>query len=398
MKSTVQPIILLSIGKGMNRRVKSTPKTALIMTLVSIVLLVSCRSPAQAPSEPQGDFLTVESPTPTPNPTPSNSTKPVLHTPTAIPSLTATAIPPQLVPTPTAQLTGIQLPNHLGTPTTTQTQTPILAPALTPTLTPTLAPAVTPAPTPTLLTTPIEQSTTIGPPSPTPESTSLSIDELIEQTRDEEWKNRWDAVNELGKREDPRGIPALAERALYDDNSHPRWRSLWALAAVESDGSTVKSVLLSGLDESDPIVVRNAAVALSFFGFDEAKPELLNGLSDSDNYLRREAVFSLRELPGPDVVLELLLLLDPANEPADNIRSEAALTVGRIGGAEFAPQLLKVLKTDPVPGVRLRAAISLSRFADAAIVEELIQVLITEESEPVRKLVQDTVDDFKQTE
>lgn len=355
------------------RRAESTPKTTLMMALVAIVLVVSCGSPAQPPSEPQSDLVTGALPTSNPNPTPLRSTTPILPTPTATPSPTATPVPNQLVPTQMAQSTSTQTPSRPGTPIPTRTLTP----------------------TPTI---PIEKTSTVGTPSPTSESILLSVNELIKQTRDEDWKNRWDAVNELGIREDPRGIPALAERALYDDNSHPRWRSLWALAAIERDGVAVKPILISGLDDPDPVVVRNAAVALSFFGFGEAKQELLNGLSDSDNYRRWEAVFSLRELSGPDVVAALLPLLDPTNEPADNVRSEVALTLGRIGGVEVAPRLLEVLKTDPVPGVRMRAALSLSRLADSTVVEELNLVLLTEESEQVRKIIQDTVDDFKQDE
>ena len=59
-----------------------------------------------------------------------------------------------------------------------------------------------------------------------PDLESSSVDDLIAATRDGDWKERWYAVNTLGKRKDPRAIPALVDRALYDVNHHPRWRRL----------------------------------------------------------------------------------------------------------------------------------------------------------------------------
>ena len=222
----------------------------------------------------------------------------------------------------------------------------------------------------------------------------LSIDALIAQTRAPAWKDRWDAVNELGNRKDMQAIPALAERALTDDNPHPRWRSLWALGSVERSGATVKPLLLAGLDDTVPIVVRNAAVALAFLGFDEARPELLNGLNDPDNYRRWEAVFSIKKTPSPEVAAALARMLDPADEPADNVRSEAALSLGRIGSELSVPPLLATLETDPVPGVRRRAAMAPSRMG---AVDEFERLLQTEDDEQVRKVLQDAVDKLKGT-
>ncbi len=227
---------------------------------------------------------------------------------------------------------------------------------------------------------------------------AATIEELIAQTRSAVWKERWDAVNELGKRGEMEAIPALAERALIDDNPHPRWRSLWALAAVEKDASVAKPILLPALNDPDPIVVRNAAVALSFFGFEEGRPELLNGLSDSDDYRRWEAVFSLKEVPSPEVVQALTPLVNPEVEAADNIRSEATLTLGRIAGPEIVPLLIDVLQTDPVSGVRMRAAISLSRHEDEAVAKELAVIIESETDEQVIDMLQDIVDKFKPDE
>ena len=122
------------------------------------------------------------------------------------------------------------------TPTLAQapTSTTILTPAVNPTPTVTLEPSTstaTPPPTPTTTPPPTRSARSARTPSipagledamEMAEAASLTTAQLVAATRHPVWKVRWDAVNELGLREDPDGIAALAERALYDDNSHPR--------------------------------------------------------------------------------------------------------------------------------------------------------------------------------
>ena len=139
--------------------------------------------------------------------------------------------------------------------------------------------------------------------------------QLIAATRHPAWKVRWDAVNELGLREDPAGIPALADRALHDDNSHPRWRSLWAISAIDQQATEAIPEFISALEDTDPVVVRNAAIALAFFQHEEARPELLKGLEDPDSFRRWEAVFSLSKVSSGEVIAALLPRLDESVEP-----------------------------------------------------------------------------------
>ena len=111
---------------------------------------------------------------------------------------------------------------------------------------PTLTPLPVALPTPEPVTTATPPSTASATSAPEPfipvglegvtelaEAASLTTIELVAATRHPVWKVRWDAVNELGLRKDPDGIAALAERALHDDNSHPRMRSLWAISAID---------------------------------------------------------------------------------------------------------------------------------------------------------------------
>ena len=232
---------------------------------------------------------------------------------------------------------------------------------------------------------------TEGPSEETASPSSLSLDELIVATEDVNWKVRWDAVNELGTRRDPLGIPALVNRALVDDNSHPRWRSLWALGLVDRSGTEAIPLLLAGLEHTDPLVVRNAAVALASFGQAEARAELIRGLNDPDTYRRWEAVFSLKSIGDPEVANALITVLNGKVEAVTRVRQEAALTLGRIGGEGVAPALFTALQDDPSPDVRWRAAAALSRLGDASVISDLEVVLATEEDPKVRENIEGAI-------
>ena len=225
------------------------------------------------------------------------------------------------------------------------------------------------------------------------EAASFTTVQLIAATRHPVWKVRWDAVNELGLREDPDGIAALAERALHDDNSHPRWRSLWAISAIDRQATEAIPEFISALEDTDPTVVRNAAIALAFFHREEAGPELLKGLEDPDSFRRWEAVFSLNNVGSDEVIAALLPRLDGSVEPNTRVRSQVALTLGQIGGPELVPALLSTLNNDPEPGVRMRAVLSLGRIGGPEALEGLRAALATEEAATVRDALQNAIDD-----
>lgn len=233
--------------------------------------------------------------------------------------------------------------------------------------------------------------TTDGPSGLSQGQSSPNIDDLIQATEDPDWRARWDAVTAIGNLKDPLGIPALIKRALYDDNPHPRWRSLWALSAIDREGSEAIPLLLPALESADLVVVRNAAVALAFFDCPDAIPELLEGLKDTDEFRRWEAVFSLRNIGDSEVAKALIRLLDGTIEPAKRVRGEVALTLGRIGGQEVTLVLLNALQNDASPQVRWRSALALSRLGDASLVNQLEQALTTEQDPQVRESIEDAI-------
>lgn len=218
---------------------------------------------------------------------------------------------------------------------------------------------------------------------------------LIEATQDPEWKVRWDAVNALGELRDPRAIPALVERALHDDNSHPRWRSLWALKRVEPDGRETIRQLLAALESADPVVVRNAAVALAFFDQPEALPELLRGLQDPDGFRQWEAVFSMRGFRDPQVAAALIQLLEDEMVSDLRVRQEVVLALGDIGGGHALTALLNALQEDESPQVRWRAAMALARLGDVSVVGALEAALSEEKDPQARKFIEDAIVDLR---
>lgn len=215
---------------------------------------------------------------------------------------------------------------------------------------------------------------------------SQDFHNLVLDSKHPDWDVRWDAVNELGKSKDPRAISALVERTLYDENSHPRWRSLWALKAIGAKGSRAIPMLRNALLDPDPVVARNAAIGLAFFGQPDARAELLKGLDDPNSFRRWEAIYSLRVIGAPEVARELAVLLGSQVEPEVSVRGEAALALGYMGiPAEVMPPLVHALRTDESPQVRWRAALALSKVSHPSLVEPLEEAMRSELDPNVRE-------------
>ncbi len=230
-----------------------------------------------------------------------------------------------------------------------------------------------------------------GDPGAKSNPTGDRVDGLIRATRHPKWKTRWNAVNELGLLKEPRGIPALVERALRDDNPHPRWRSLWAMRTIDRKGTDVVPRLLGGLEDGDPDVLHNAAIALAFFGRPEARAQLLRALSDPIEFRRWEAVYSFRDLGNAAVVDALLPLLDVVNESSTRVRGETALVLGRIGDDRVVPALVRTLRADDSREVRWRAALALMSVGDACLTGVLQDVLSFETDTRVREQINKTI-------
>lgn len=186
-----------------------------------------------------------------------------------------------------------------------------------------------------------------------------AVPALIEATNSEDVWVRWEAVNALGYIKDDRAIPALVERALVDENPHPRWRSLWALSVFPKE--EILPGLRKGLDGKSQRVRWNAVVALAFFENKRAVPKLNQALFSAKGDRLWEAVFSLSKVHNQKSV-ELLSKILTDRGYKSRIRQEAANTLTTIADESSAPALINALN-DPDPGVRWRAANALTRLS-----------------------------------
>jgi len=225
-----------------------------------------------------------------------------------------------------------------------------------------------------------------------------AVPTLIEATRDESDWIRWEAVNALGSItfQDPesvvQAIPALVERALTDINPHPRWRSLWALATFPDEivQQQVIPLLRKGLEEEEPRIVWNAAVALAYFGQADVAPLLNRGIQAEDEFQRWEAVYCLGMVHNDESVSLLMAVVSGVDEYPTRLRQEAANTLGKIGDPQAIPALLSALD-DPESGVRWRAASALARIGDPTVLPELRAALVREQDPMASEQIQSAI-------
>ncbi len=179
---------------------------------------------------------------------------------------------------------------------------------------------------------------------------------------------RWEAVNMLGILEDLRGTDAVLRVAMTDSDVHARWRANWAITRL--DDGTVVPRLIAGLDDEDPTVAWNSAVTLSLFGVFEAVPLLHEGLK-ADGWRQWEAVNALGRVWNDQTAPKLIVVLQ---EGPEDVRKEAALSLGRIGGEGALVALLEALSDDPSFEIRWRSAMMIGHIGDQETVALLIEI------------------------
>jgi len=231
---------------------------------------------------------------------------------------------------------------------------------------------------------------------------AAAIPVLIDASYDEDDWIRWEAVNALGSIafDQPlaviEAIPALVDRALYDSNSHPRWRSLWALSSFSQevvDGQVVPS-LQAGFDSEDERVLWNAAVASAYFGRIEAVPFLNQSLDSEDAFQAWEAVYCLGMVHNEESVALLAAILTDFGSYEVRLVQEAALTLGRIGDPAAVPALLIALE-NPESGVRWRAAQALEELGDPGTISAIKAALAHEEDEFTAQKMREAIESLE---
>jgi HEAT repeat protein len=183
-------------------------------------------------------------------------------------------------------------------------------------------------------------------------------DDLIRYFDSSEFTIRWEVANFLGSLRDPKGVESLVDHVLRDDNSHVRWRSLWALTQITDP--TIPDRFRKELDNEDGTIRWNAAVGSSMFDVREALPVIYEGLKSSDEFAAWEGVNALSRMHEKDSVEHLREVLA---RPSLRLKRETAISLGKMRYPDARDLLVETLD-DEDSGVRWRAAMSLSNFKD----------------------------------
>jgi HEAT repeat protein len=127
--------------------------------------------------------------------------------------------------------------------------------------------------------------------------------------------------------------------------------------------------LVALLDDAEPAVRREAALALGRFGGDSAVEALLARLDDPDSDLQAEVVMALGLTGDARAAAPLLAKLTSPNEI---IREYAAHALGELQRPEVAQALMELVRRDPSPNVFGRGALALARLGALDAVWEIM--------------------------
>jgi HEAT repeat protein len=201
---------------------------------------------------------------------------------------------------------------------------------------------------------------------------AAAVSPLILATESDNALLRWEAVNLLGTLGDLCATDAVLHVAMTDPEVHARWRANWAITNL--DDGTVVPRLIARLDDDDPPVAWNCAVTLSLFDVTEAVPTLHQGLAET-GWRQWEAVNALGRVWNEETVPKLIVVLQEGEE---DVRKEATLSLGHIGGDEVLAGLLIALAEDPAYEVRWRAAMMIGHIGDQETVGLLADIRVRE--------------------
>ena len=141
-----------------------------------------------------------------------------------------------------------------------------------------------------------------------------------------------------------------------------------AAAAPSQDLDTLAKQLHSGSTEEKRTVLMQLRSARS----EEASRVAVAGLSDADAIVRATAASSVTFLPKGEASAALSPLL---NDKDEFVRKEAAYSLGEVGDPASVPQLIRRLNSDKSPEVRVAAAVAIGKLGSLDAVLPLVAIL-----------------------
>ena len=190
---------------------------------------------------------------------------------------------------------------------------------------------------------------------------------LVGAIGDTDWRVRQSAVQGLAKRSAPNAIQALLQLLKEDHNNLAVLNSaLQVLSMVEVD---TLPALIEFLNDSDPDLRMQAALALGEQRDLQAAPALLAALNDENINVRFHAIEALGKLGSVDAAEPLMRIA----ESKDFFLAFPALdALKRIGETKITPRLIPFLADE---SLRDPAAEALGALGDETVVEPLTKVL-----------------------
>ncbi len=184
---------------------------------------------------------------------------------------------------------------------------------------------------------------------------------------------------------DPIAVPNLIHSLLNDEDTVVKGSSVGALARI---GETSVPPLLEILrsPDSPESTKGHAAWALAFIG-SQAKERLYEAYGSDSPEVRAAVVGAIAKVAEETRdAKDLNLLLDSLDDPATDVRSEAAAVLGNLTYRSAVPKLIELL-SHPEGETRKAAALALMKIKDYSAIEPLQAALERESQEPIQKAI-----------
>ena len=186
--------------------------------------------------------------------------------------------------------------------------------------------------------------------------------------------------------EDPKAVPYLIQALLNDEDTVVQASAIGALARI-GEASVTPLLEVLAAKESTESNKGHAAWALAFIGA-KAKDKLYEVYDSDSPEVRAAVVGAIAKVVEEDCAdaKALNLLVTSLQDPATNVRSEAAAVLGNLKYQPAIPDL-KLLLNHTEGETRKSAALSLMKIGDRDSIESLQTTLDKEKDEGVKKAI-----------
>ncbi|MEQ9095526.1 MAG: HEAT repeat domain-containing protein [Phycisphaerales bacterium] len=150
--------------------------------------------------------------------------------------------------------------------------------------------------------------------------------------------------------------PAELARDPYDPDARYRGTVRLTMELLEPD-ERILAIFRDNLQDEYAAVRAAAARGLGIHGVAADGALLARALDDPEPMVRRAAAIGLQRIHEPSATGRLLELIDPENEPDQNVRVEAAIALGQYPQSDVVTGLLTSLRSDTEQSLAVHAAV-----------------------------------------